>query len=108
MTPIYTIGYGARTVEELIGLLRRYEVEFLVDVRSQPYSSIQPLFSKGALEARLRQEGIRYALMRDGVGGRPREQSCDRRAQRDYEEVAARPFSGGGGSRRSREWRGTR
>ena len=90
--PIYTIGYGARTVEELIGLLRRYEVAFLVDVRSQPYSSIQLVFSKGALEARLRQEGIRYVFMGDALGGRPSDQTCYRNGKVDYELLRAKPF----------------
>jgi uncharacterized protein (DUF488 family) len=92
MAPIYTIGYGARTVEELIGLLRRYEVEYLVDVRSQPYSSIQPVYSKGALEARLRQEGIRYVFMGDTLGGRPSDQTCYRNGKVDYELLRAKPF----------------
>src|SRR5260370_36390208 len=36
--PVYTIGYGGRSIEQFIELLNRYEIEFLIDVRSQPYS----------------------------------------------------------------------
>src|SRR5947209_20240736 len=91
-TPIYTIGYGARSIVALIELLRRYEIEFLVDVRSQPYSSIKPEFSKAALEGRLQQGGIRYVFMGDSLGGRPSDKSCYSNDKVDYELVRAKPF----------------
>lgn len=34
--PIYTIGYGNRTLEQFIALLKQYEIAFVADVRSQP------------------------------------------------------------------------
>jgi len=45
--PVYTIGYGNRSFNEFVGLLRLYDIKFLVDVRSQPYSRFKPEFSKG-------------------------------------------------------------
>jgi uncharacterized protein (DUF488 family) len=91
--PIYTIGYGNRSIEEFIRLLQQYEMKFLVDIRSQPYSRYNPDFSKDALEKRLKQASIRYIFMGDTLGGRPRDDTVyfeDGRV--DYEKVAGKDF----------------
>jgi len=91
-TPIYTIGYGSRTIEDLLALLKQHDIEYLVDVRSQPYSAIKPEFSKSALEARLQQEGLRYVFLGAALGGRPSDPTCYSNGKVDYEQVSARPF----------------
>ena len=60
---IYTIGYGARSVDELIATLRLYGIEYLIDVRSQPYSRHKPEFSKSALDQAVREARLRYVFM---------------------------------------------
>jgi len=74
--PIYTIGHGNRSIEEFVELLRRYEIQFLLDVRSQPYSRYVPQFSKDALEKYMKQHEIRYIFLGDALGGRPKDESC--------------------------------
>jgi uncharacterized protein (DUF488 family) len=59
-TPIYTIGYGNRSIGDFIKLLQNYDIKFLVDIRSQPYSRFNPDFSKDSLEKRLKQHLIQY------------------------------------------------
>jgi uncharacterized protein (DUF488 family) len=91
--PIYTIGYGNRSIEEFVGLLQQYDIKFLADIRSQPYSRYNPDFSKDALERRLKQVGIRYIFMGDTLGGRPKDDTCYQEDGRvDYEKVAEREF----------------
>ena len=34
--PIYTIGYGSRSITELIEVLHQHEIAYLIDVRSAP------------------------------------------------------------------------
>ncbi len=68
---IYTIGYGSRTIEAFVALLQRYEIGYLLDVRSRPYSRYKPEFSKDALQRALEQHGIRYLFMGDTLGGIP-------------------------------------
>lgn len=36
---IHTIGHSTRTLDEFLKLLRRYEVELLLDVRTVPHAS---------------------------------------------------------------------
>lgn len=82
--PLYTIGHGNRSIESFLALLERYAIDFLVDVRSQPYSRYNPHFSKDALEASLVQRGLRYVFMGDSLGGRPSDQSCYAAGKVDY------------------------
>jgi uncharacterized protein (DUF488 family) len=75
-TPIYTIGYGSRSIEEFTGLLQQHHIAYLIDVRSKPYSSYKPEFSKNALERQLEAIGIQYVFMGDTLGGQPVIPSC--------------------------------
>ena len=47
--PIYTIGYGDRSLEEFIAALHANAIAYLLDVRTAPYSRFKPEFSKEAL-----------------------------------------------------------
>ena len=69
--PIYTIGYGSRSIEEFVEVLQRFDIAYLVDVRSAPYSRYKPEFSKAELAAELQRFGIRYLFMGDTLGGQP-------------------------------------
>ena len=90
--PIYTIGYGARPLEGFIAVLQTNAIEYLIDVRTAPYSRYKPEFSKDALEAALRQHGLRYLYMGDTRGGRPDEPACYVDGKVDYQRVRAQPF----------------
>jgi uncharacterized protein (DUF488 family) len=68
---IFTIGHSNTPIDVLLANLRAYEIEALVDVRSQPYSKYTPHFNRPDLSSRLQEEGIRYAFMGDTLGGRP-------------------------------------
>jgi uncharacterized protein (DUF488 family) len=89
--PIYTIGYGARTVEELAAALQAQHIDYLIDVRTAPYSRYKPEFSKDALEAALKAQGIRYLYMGDSLGGRPDDPACYVDGKVDYNRVQDRP-----------------
>lgn len=66
---IFTIGYGTRPFAEVLRLLRGQRIEYLVDVRSKPFSKGRPEYAKGALEDALKAGGIRYLFMGDALGG---------------------------------------
>ncbi|MGN6177950.1 MAG: DUF488 family protein [Mucilaginibacter sp.] len=50
---IYTIGHGNRKTDDFIYLLKKYEIELLVDVRTYPYSRFHTQFRQAALESSL-------------------------------------------------------
>ena len=87
--PIYTIGYGSRSIEELIEVLHAHQIAYLIDVRSAPYSRYKPEFSKAPLANELEQHDIRYVFMGDTLGGRPDDETCYVNGNVDYEKVKA-------------------
>lgn len=91
--PIYTVGYGSRSIEELIEVLQQYGIRWVVDVRTAPYSRYKPEFSKDALQHVLEAAGFRYLFMGDSLGGRPNDPSCyDDEGRVTYEKVETREF----------------
>ncbi len=104
IAPVFTIGYGARAVDELIAVLRAHQINFLVDVRSAPYSRFKPEFSKDALERALKQQGIRYVYLGDALGGRPADPDCYVDDKVDYERVKDKPFYQAGIERVQAAW----
>ena len=92
MPSIYTIGYGARDLAGFLDLLRAHEIEYLLDVRSKPYSRFKPEFSKDALAQALREQGIQYLYLGGQLGGQPDDPSCYRADGKvDYAVVAQLP-----------------
>lgn len=57
---IYTIGHSTRKIEEFIGLLKHYEIEMIVDVRTIPKSRYNPQFNEDELKEALKKAGISY------------------------------------------------
>lgn len=93
LSPIFTIGYGARDINAFISVLHRHGIAYLIDIRSRPYSRYKPEFSKETLEDLLRQAGIRYVYMGDSLGGRPDAPECyDLEGKVDYAKVAQQDF----------------
>ncbi len=90
--PIYTIGYGAREIEELLSTLQANHIQYLLDVRTSPYSSYKPAFSKNALQTFLEANGVRYLFIGDALGGQPDKDACYTDGKVDYEKVAQQPF----------------
>ena len=95
--PIYTIGYGSRSIDEFIEALQEHAIAYLIDVRSAPYSRYKPEFSREPLEAELQRHGIRYVFMGDTLGGHPDDERCyDVNGKVDYEKVKeTEPYQGG-------------
>lgn len=69
---IYTIGHGNKSMEELIKELNVYGIQYLIDVRSKPFSKYYPHFNKEALMFYFQtHKGIIYDWRGDRIGGMP-------------------------------------
>ena len=90
--PILTVGYGDRSIESFIELLKSYDIAYLIDVRSAPYSRYRPEFSKESLENALSTNGIRYVFMGAQLGGRPSDPECYVDGKVRYELVRKKDF----------------
>jgi uncharacterized protein (DUF488 family) len=101
-----TLGYGKRSIGEVIDLLKLHEVEYLVDVRSAPWSRYHPDFSHDALRDHLKAQEIGYLFLGKELGGRPDDASCyDASGRVDYEACTRRPAFQHGIDRLSEAWR---
>ncbi len=75
-TTIYSIGHGNKKIENFIAELKSFEIKFLLDIRSKPYSKWNPHFNKAALDTELKNCGITYVFVGDSLGGLPEDRSC--------------------------------
>jgi len=89
---VLTVGYGKRSIEELISLLKQENVEFLVDLRSKPVSRFNSAFSKEVLADSIGKAGIRYVFMGDSLGGRPPDPTCYEDGHVVYDLVRPKEF----------------
>jgi len=89
---IYSIGYGNRKITEFVELLKRYNVEYLVDIRSKPFSQYHPEYNKGLIEKTLFESNIRYAFFGNELGGRPEDESCYTEGKVDYNLLEQKNF----------------
>ena len=65
---IFTIGHGTKSTDEFVGLLKTYEVQTVVDVRTVPKSRHNPQFNKEVLPESLKKARIGYIHIK-GLGG---------------------------------------
>lgn len=96
---IFTIGHGARKISDFFNLLKKYEIEYLIDVRSYPYSKYHPDFNRKNLEESSKSYKIKYLFMGDSLGGRPKDKSCysddtdeEGKSQVLYNEIKKKDF----------------
>ncbi len=90
--PLFTIGYGARSLEEVIAVLQANQIDYLIDVRTAPYSKFKPEFTKEILQKRVEAAGLRYVFMGDSLGGQPHDPACYTDGKVDYEKVRNQAF----------------
>ncbi|MBA7502296.1 hypothetical protein ES706_00880 [subsurface metagenome] len=67
MPKIFTIGYGNRKFDDFVALLKRFDIELIIDVRHFPTSK-WPEFVKENLQRTLPAMGIGYVHIRE-LGG---------------------------------------
>jgi uncharacterized protein (DUF488 family) len=73
---ICTIGHSNHPLEHFIGLIEQHGINTLCDVRSVPYSRINPQFNRETLKAALLKEGITYVFLGQELGARAEDPSC--------------------------------
>lgn len=73
---IYSIGHGNKKMEDFVKELNSFNILFLLDIRSKPYSKWSPQFNKENLERELKIQDINYVYAGDTLGGLPEDRSC--------------------------------
>lgn len=89
---IWTIGHSSHSLKEFLALLRSERIEFLVDVRSYPYSRFSPQYNREDLAISLSGRGLRYLFLGEELGGRPdKTEQYDAEGHALYGEMAREP-----------------
>lgn len=65
---VFSVGHGARGIDEFIALLKSAEIRTLVDIRTAPFSRKHPHFTGAALADSIGAASIRYEHLK-GLGG---------------------------------------
>jgi uncharacterized protein (DUF488 family) len=102
--PIFTIGYGNRKFDEFVELLKKYQISYLIDIRSFPYSKYNPDFTKNTLSTNLTKHNIHYVYMGDTLGGQPNLPSCYTNGKVDYLKLREKDFYKEGIKRLQMAW----
>lgn len=69
---IYTIGHSNHLIGRFIQLLQKYNIEVLVDIRSNPYSKHSPQFNSRNIREEIITSGIKYLYLGKELGGKPK------------------------------------
>jgi|TARA_R110000744_G_scaffold136106_1_gene245864 uncharacterized protein (DUF488 family) len=89
---IYSIGHGNKTFEKLVEELKKYQIEFLLDVRSSPMSKFNFHFNRAWLEVDLPHHQITYEFLGEYLGGLPNDKSCYTNGKVDYAKIRTKDF----------------
>lgn len=87
---LYTVGHSNQSQEEFLELVKRHDINCIVDVRSVPASKFSPQFNMESLKWYLRTNGIQYLHFGDEFGAR-RTDCLDAEGQVNFELAVKTP-----------------
>ncbi|MGA8768270.1 MAG: DUF488 domain-containing protein [Candidatus Acidiferrales bacterium] len=85
---VFTIGHSTHPQERFIALLRQHGITALCDVRSAPYSRVNPQFNREELKQALRASGIKYVFLGKELGARSEDPACYEDGKVQYDRLA--------------------
>jgi uncharacterized protein (DUF488 family) len=92
LSHIFSIGHGSKDIKELILELQSFDIKFLVDIRSIPYSKFYTHFNKSFLKYSVEKYHIKYGYMGDLLGGLPSDRTCYTDGKVDYNKLKNKEF----------------
>ena len=87
MPNLYTIGYEGLSLQQFIQIVKKHEIQTIVDVRELPLSR-KPGFSKTKLSQALEIAGVKYKSVRSL--GSPRSLRHEYRESKDWDDFSRR------------------
>lgn len=85
---VFTIGHSTHKQDQFLALLRKHDITAICDVRSKPYSRVNPQFNRENLEEALLSRGIEYRFLGKELGGRSDDERCYRDGKVQYDLIA--------------------
>lgn len=90
---VYTIGHSTHPEEEFVLLLKKYDIEVLVDVRSYPGSRYVPQFNKENMTIWLPKKDILYFHLPELGGRRNKDKEIDEQLVKGWKNTAFRNYA---------------
>ena len=85
---VFSIGHSTHSIDVLLDLLRGQSITAVADVRSSPYSRMNPHFNRESFAETLRLARIAYVFLGKELGARSRDRSCYLNGKVQYERLA--------------------
>lgn len=89
---VLTIGHSNHRLGDFMDLLRGHAITAVADVRSAPYSRLNPQFNREDLRNALKANRISYVFLGRELGGRPADRSCYFEGRVQYRKLAQTPL----------------
>ena len=89
---VYTIGHSDLSIESFIEHLQRNGITALTDVRSSPYSRMQPQFNRETLKSDLQKNNIAYVFLGKELGARSEQPECYINGKVQFDILARQPL----------------
>jgi uncharacterized protein (DUF488 family) len=86
---VFTIGHSTHTLEDFVTLLRQHRVTAVADVRSAPFSRVNPQFNKETIGDSLEEHGIKYVFLGRELGARPDDPGYYEKGRVQYSRLAS-------------------
>ena len=85
---LYTIGHTTHTAQNMMNLLRLHGITAIADVRSSPYSRMNPQFNRDSFSDLLKTCKIAYVFLGRELGARSTDRSCYSQGKVQYDLLA--------------------
>ena len=85
---LYTIGHSTHTAQKVMDLLRLHGITAIADVRSSPYSRMNPQFNRDSFSDLLKACKIAYVFLGRELGARSKDRNCYCQGKVQYDLLA--------------------
>lgn len=85
---IFTVGHSTHSIKKLLDLLALHKINAVADVRSSPYSRMNPQYNREDLQRALNKVGIRYVFLGKELGARSDNPTCYLNDKVQYDQLA--------------------
>ena len=92
-TSLFSIGHGNKKIDTFLQELKSFNIDYLADVRSKPFSKFNSHFNRNELQYFLKKHNVKYLFLGDLIGGLPDDKSCyNEKGKVDYQLLKNKDF----------------
>jgi len=85
---VFTIGHSNHPIEKVLSLLALHQINAVADVRSSPFSRINPQFNREEFQKALNDAEVRYVFLGKELGARSDDPTCYENDKIQYQRLA--------------------